>query len=83
MTPPVPVEVREQHEAVDDALSDIGHVATLLHLVFEQMGDRPCEAEALGLFLARLLQDRHRDAELHMEKLWVASGGNPEGTRQP
>jgi len=75
MTPRVPVEVREHHEAVDDALSDIGHVVTLLHLVFEQMGDRPCEAEALGLFLARLLQDRHRDAEAHMDELWKAAGG--------
>jgi len=76
MMPPVPEKVREHHEAVDDALSDIGHLATLLHLVFEQMGDRPCEAEALGLFLARLLEDRHRKAEASMSELWKATGGN-------
>ena len=81
--PPISDAVRMRHEAVDAVLSDIGHAITLLHLVFEQLGDRPGECEAVGLFLARDLERLHSEAEMHMRKLWVASGGSTAGSAQP
>jgi len=80
---PVLDEVRAHYEAVDAALSDIGHVATLLHLVLEQVAeDQCCTAQALGFFLSRRLDELRRKAEAHLDGIWVARG-NPEGGRQP
>ncbi|HWX49668.1 MAG TPA: hypothetical protein VNZ61_16595 [Roseomonas sp.] len=82
--PPIPEDIREHYEAVDAALSDIGHVVTLLDLVLEQvMEDQCCTAQALGFFLSRQLDDLRRKAEANLDGIWVACGGNPEGGRQP
>jgi len=78
--PPVPKEISEPHEAVDSALSNIGTAVTLLHLALEQFGnDHTGLIEEVGHFLGAEIERLRAEAQGHMDKLWVASGGSTVG----